>query len=78
MRAAFSQAGPPEHSSADDGRQCPICQIVLPLRHRVGKLLGVPYSDALDTLEENELRHALDLLGPQENVVVKTKQHKQS
>ena len=78
MSAAFPQAGPPEHSSADDPRQGPICQIVLPLRKRVGELLGVPYSDALSALEDKELDRALDLLRPQENFAVTKKQHKQS
>ena len=52
--------------------------IVLPLRQRVGELLGVPYSDALDAVDEEELRHALDLLRPQESLAVKKKQQKQS
>ncbi len=70
MSAAFAQAGSREHASADDGRQCPICQIVLPLRQRVGELVGVPDSGALDALEEEERRHALRLLRPQENFSV--------
>ena len=76
MSAAFPQAGPREHSSADDGRQCPICQIVLSLRQRVGELLGVPYSDALDAREQEELRHALNLLRPQENFAIKKNKQK--
>ena len=78
MSAAFPQAGPPEHSSADDPRQGPICQIVLPLRGRVGELLGVPYADALDALEDKELDRALNLLRPQENFAVKKNQQKLS
>ena len=74
MSTAFAQAGPRKHSSADDGRQCPIRQIVLPLRQGVGELLWVPYPDArdaLDALEEEERRHALKPLRPQENFSVK-------
>jgi len=73
MSAAFPQAGSREHSSTDDARQCPVCQIVLPLRTRVGELPGMPYSDALSALEEKELRRALDLLRSQENFAVKKK-----
>ena len=40
---------------------------MLPLRGRVGELLGVPYADALDALEDKELDRALNLLRPQEN-----------
>jgi hypothetical protein len=59
-------------------RRCPVCQIQLPLRKRVGELLGVPYADTLDALEDKELDRAFDLLRPQENFAIKKKQQKQS
>ena len=47
---------------------------MLPLRGRVGELLGVPDADARDALEDKELDRALNLLRPQENVAVEKKQ----
>ena len=57
-------------------RRCPICQIQLPLRKRVGELLWVPYADTRDALENKELERAFDLLRPQENFAVEKKQQK--
>jgi hypothetical protein len=51
---------------------------VLPRRGRVGELLGVPYADALDALEDKELDRALNLLRPQENFAVEKNQQKLS
>jgi hypothetical protein len=51
---------------------------VLPLRGRIGELLGVPDANALDALEEKELDRALNLLRPQENLAVETNQQKLS